>query len=407
MARNSPNYSNGKVEFWKTATGTVTSSFNDWSFVLFSPTNPHMAVIRGSRGIQLVKRNSPEAEVWNISGKANSNFTGGIVVFISDGKTITAQTGVTSDHLFELDISSNLRYSLRSIVTEGSAAKAASSIAYCPLEPESFLVGRNNGRLDVVSYNGRGPMKIRCQLNPPGSVRISTCAWSQDRKWIATGNDHGDILLWNASVTTRISLAWRLPTHRISPITSLIFVPDSTALIILCGGYLTLWDIAKRVYVDNFGLPAMAMNIALDGPRNRVAVAVEDTIFLYELKLPQQPEVLRQQALPGLQTPLTLHNRQTIGKPFIPSELAEFDVTNKVTKSKSGPYVSLYFDIYRGVCQCNFDTPRVFQHAVAIKALRPGFKPRSKIQERQDFEDVCKFQLLCIFYIHSRYLCFN
>ncbi|KAF8803167.1 kinase-like protein [Phlegmacium glaucopus] len=160
----------------------------------------------------------------------------------------------------------------------------------------------------------------------------------------------------------------------------------------------------------------MAMNIALDGPRNRIAVAINGTIFLYELKLHQlnlhhqklhqqklhqqklhqqklnqqrlhqqklhQQE--HQQKLPGQQNPLH-HNRQTKGKHSISSELAGFDITNKVVKSKRGHFVSLYFDIYRGVW--NFDTPRIFQHVVAIKALRPGFNPRSKTQEREDFED--------------------
>ncbi|KAF8802907.1 hypothetical protein BYT27DRAFT_6750317 [Phlegmacium glaucopus] len=167
-----------------------------------------------------------------------------------------------------------------------------------------------------------------------------------------------------------------LPRDRSGPITSLISVPDSTALIIICAGYLTVWDIAQGVYVANSGLPATAVNIALDGPRNRIAVAVNDKISLYELKLPQQ--------MPSQQNP-PHHNRQTTGKHSISSELAEFDITNKVVKSKPDPFVSIYFDIYRGVW--NIDTPRVVQHVVTIRALRPGFNPRSKAQEKQNFED--------------------
>jgi len=286
---NSPNYSNGKVEFWKIATGAVTSSFFG-SFVALSPTDPNMAIIRGTEGIQAVKlvkgklRNFPTVEMWDKSGNANP-YISGITVFRPDGNTITTQDANDDNRLYEFGLS-DLERPPR--FTEKFTVKAL-SVVYCPLEPESLLVGRVNGQLDVVSYTGyASAAQIHCHLNSHSSVKISACAWSQDRKWIATGNDHGHIHLWNGSVTTSISLARRLPTDRISPITSLIFVPDSTALIIFCGGYLTLWDIAKGVYVDNSGLPATATNIALDGPRNRVAVVVDETIFLYELKLPRQ-----------------------------------------------------------------------------------------------------------------------
>ena len=69
------------------------------------------------------------------------------------------------------------------------------------------------------------------------------------------------------------------------PITSLVFVPDSTALIIIFGGYLSVWD---TEYVANSGLPDMATHIALDGPQNRLAVAVNDRNTIYELELPEE-----------------------------------------------------------------------------------------------------------------------
>jgi len=90
---NSPNYSNGKVEFWKIATGAVTSSFFG-SFVALSPTDPNMAIIRGTEGIQAVKlvkgklRNFPTVEMWDKSGNANP--------YISGAKE---KLRVTCDHL--------------------------------------------------------------------------------------------------------------------------------------------------------------------------------------------------------------------------------------------------------------------------------------------------------------------
>jgi len=377
MAVNSTNCSNGRVQFWDTATGRATSSFSDWSFVVFSPTDPDIAIIVGSKGIRLAQRDSAGGKTWSTCGRAEAYFTAPTIpAFRFDGKKITVSGN--DGCLYEYDptgFMDHLRY------TENSGFKAT-SVAYCPFELDSLVVGRNNGQLTVLSHKDAGASKFHCKLKPAGTVEVSVCTWSQDGKWIATGDDAGDVRLWNASVTTNVSLAGQLPRGRSSPITSLIFVPSSTALMIISGGYLTLWDIAKGEYVANSGLPAKAKNIALDGPRNRVAVVVKDRISLYELKLSRQKRPMKQ-------------------KPFVPSELAKVDITSKVVKSKPDPFVGFYFDIYRG--SWKLETPRICHHAVAIKALRPSFNPRSKAQSRQDFEDVCKFQLLCLLSIHLQY----
>ncbi|KAF8810899.1 kinase-like protein [Phlegmacium glaucopus] len=375
MPVNSPNYIKGKVQFWDTATGAPTSSFNDCTFVVFSPTDPDMTAIMGSDWFHMAQRDSPGGRTWSlIQGKSLRIPDAVMSTFRSDGKTMTVVA--FSPRLCGVD---STNFTPFRVYVEAYHSNVT-SIASCPLEPDSFI---------VVAM-------------PTHPSRVSACAWSQDRKWIATGDKDGDIRLWDARATTIITLATNLPPYRFGVITPLIFLADSTALIILGGSYLTVWDIAKGVYVENSGLPAMAMNVLLDGPRNRVAVAVDDMIFFYELKLPQQRlpaqqklpqqrlpvrEKLPQQMLPGQQK-LPHHNRQSLrnGKPSIPSELAEFDITTKVMKSKPGPFVNLYFDIYRGVW--NFDTPRVLQHAVTIKALRSAFNPRRKTQERQDFEDL-------------------
>ena len=58
------------------------------------------------------------------------------------------------------------------------------------------------------------------------------------------------------------------------------------------------------------------------------------------------------------------------GKSSIPSELAEFDITDAVVKSDPEPFAAgRYFDVYSGAWK--LDTPRTFQHVVAIRILRP------------------------------------
>jgi hypothetical protein len=103
-----------------------------------------------------------------------------------------------------------------------------------------------------------------------------------------TGNNVGDIFLWNAGVPTSVSFAMAIP--RVKPITSLIFVPDSTALRIISGDYLFVRDIEKAGYVANSGLPEKARSIALYGPRNRLAVVINDRIIIYQLILPEEME---------------------------------------------------------------------------------------------------------------------
>ena len=53
-----------------------------------------------------------------------------------------------------------------------------------------------------------------------------------------------------------------------------------------------MWDIGHAEYVANSGLPSMATNIALDGPRNRLAVVTDYRnvvmITIYELKLREE-----------------------------------------------------------------------------------------------------------------------
>ena len=121
-------------------------------------------------------------------------------------------------------------------------------------------------------------------------MSVSACAWTWDGKWIATGDVVGDIFLWNApalagcSTTSRVTFAMQLPRNQPNtsrPTTSLVFVPDSTALIFISGGYLSVWDIDNVEFVANSGLPDKARNIALDVTRNRLAVAVDDRITIY------------------------------------------------------------------------------------------------------------------------------
>ena len=356
-----------QVQFWETATGAATSSFKRSLFVVFSPTDPDIAVLVRSGSIHTLKRDSFKGKTWAGQHRLDGTTTSGAVcTFNSSGKTIVVSNG---KNLHEYD------------TTTWSKSRDATSFVYgmtcivcCPIKPNWFIIGDDRGELEVVSNNTysltRQPFRSRGRLTPVDRVGVSACAWSQDGKWIATGNDDGDIFLWDAGYPASVSFAMLLPRNQPNtswarPTTSLVFVPDSTALIIISGGYLSVWDIENVEYVTNSGLPDKATNVALDGPRNRLAVVVNERITIYKLKM-----------------------CQTDGKSSIPSELAEYDITKEVVKFDSEPLVGLYFDIYRGAWK--FETPRIFQHVVAIKTLRP----RKNAHEQLEFEDVRKLNFV-------------
>jgi WD40 repeat protein len=317
----------------------------------------------------MLKRDSFKGKTWG--GQYRHQYFGEVAVFTfnSDGETIVLPWLQKNLHEYKATTWSHLKTS--------SFNYGITSVVCCPIKPGWFVVGDERGELEVVSESFQYSRDIRPftshgRLTPVDAVRVSACAWSQDGKWIATGNDVGDTFLWNADDPASLSFAMHLPRNlnRLSrPTTSLVFVPDNTALIILSGGYLSVWDIEHVEYVANSGLPDTAMNIALDGPRNRLTVAANERITIYELKLAEQI-------------------CQMDGKPSTPSELAEFDITNAVVKFDPEPLVELFFDIHRGACK--FDAPRIFQLVVAIKVLRPSFKARDDADEQQEFEDVRK-----------------
>ena len=276
-----------QVQFWETATGAATSSFTYSSFVVFSPTDSNIAALVRPGSIHMLKRDSFGGNTWG--GEYRHQRPGAaaaVCTFNSDGRTIVLSW--FQEELCEYDATT------WSHLNTFSFDHGITSVVCCPTKPGWFVVGDQQGELQVISDTDTSSCLSHDRLTPIDPVRVSASAWSQDGKWIATGNDDGDTYLWNADdpATGSVSFAMLLPRNQLNtlsmPTTSLVFVPDSTALIIISGGYLSVWDIEKVEYVANSGLPDTAMNIALDGPRNRLAVAVNERITIYELKLAER-----------------------------------------------------------------------------------------------------------------------
>ena len=278
-----------QVQFWETLTGTATWSFGCSLFVVFSPTDPNIAAIVRSGSIHMVKRDSFKGKTWGGQTSYNLNSSSGAVcAFNSNGETIVMSEDDSKKHLREYDPTTS---DWSSMGNSEHFVNTITCVVCCPITPNLFAVGDWSGGLDIVSKSN-GKLKSLCRRTPVDRAGVSTCAWSQDGKWIATGNAVGDVFLWNAGVPTKVSFAMHLPrttvTRAFSLTASLIFMQDSAALIIIFGSCLSVWDIYNAEYVANSGLPSMATNIALDGPRNRLAVAVKDRITIYELKLAEE-----------------------------------------------------------------------------------------------------------------------
>ena len=119
------------------------------------------------------------------------------------------------------------------------------------------------------------------------------CDWERSWRYFSLGCK---------CVPTSVSFTMALPrskpsTGKRSPTNSVVFLPDSTALIFTSGGNLSVWDIENDEYVTKSGLPDKATNIALDGPRDRLAVVTQGAfskvrITIYELKLREEIDEL-------------------------------------------------------------------------------------------------------------------
>ena len=290
-------YGQDHVQVWETATGAATSSFTCSSFVVFSPTDPNLAALVRPGFIHILKRDSFGGKTWGGQYKhQHCEAADTVCTFNSDGTTILRSWNQRYQNgLREYDVTTWSHMQTSPFVYN------ITTVVRCPIKPGWFVVGDQKGELEVVSNRPVSSSNFRShgRLIPINPVRVSACAWSQDGRWIATGNDDGDTSLWNAGDPACVSFAMLLPRNQLepntsNPTTSLVFVPDSTALIIICGGYLSVWDIEKAEYVTDSGLPDTAVNIALDGPRNRLAVAANEKITIYELKLAENSKQMCQ-----------------------------------------------------------------------------------------------------------------
>ena len=243
-----------QVQFWDTATGVATFSFEQSSLLVFSPNDPDLAVLVRPGSVHIVKRDSFGGKTWGGQYQRSCNPQPGRVscAFNSNGKTFAFPGG--GNTLQEHDTTSTLKF-LRS-----SSFYQIESVVCCPTKPGWFVVGDRQGEIVVVSKNNtivtsaQYTFKSHGRLTPVYPVGLSACAWSQDGKWIATGNAVGDIFLWNAGDPSNVSFSMLLPRNRPNiskATTSLVFVPDSTALIIISGGYLSVWDISPRPLVPS------------------------------------------------------------------------------------------------------------------------------------------------------------
>ena len=244
----------------------------------------------------MMKRDSFGGKTWGGQTSYHCTPCSGCA-FDSNGKTIVKWD---KKHVEEHNLTTSSWSMLRNYYYEQVAKDyQITSVVCCPIKPGLLVVGDGQGGLDIVSYADGRNSKLLCQVTPMDFASVSACAWSQDGKWIATGNDIGDVFLYNADVPTSVSFAMVLPRGNRpkssniikSTVTSLVFLPDSTALIIITGGYLSVWDIEKVEYVTNSGLPDMAMNIALDAPGNRLAVAVNQSLW-HNLNDPLWPRLI-------------------------------------------------------------------------------------------------------------------
>ena len=231
----------GGIRFLDVNSGASRGSQNLWEMAVFSPTQSDTVLLKfGRKEAMIMKQDPPGATSWK---ESPSRVIGDQGTFRLDGMRITS-IKINND-VGEWDSSLASTIETNSITFPPNSTKA-SSVTYSP--DNLLLIGFETGQLTIRDYES---INTLIQLAPVGFKKISACAWSANGQWIATGDDDGDTRLWNASNRIKIALVKLIPRNNLSPILSLIFVPDSTALIILGGDYLRVWDIGKGAFVDN------------------------------------------------------------------------------------------------------------------------------------------------------------
>lgn len=365
-AETGPAVRDGNVRFWDTQNGSSSGSYVGWSLAQFSPTDRDRVFLTGGGRVAVMIQDGANPSLW----KESTNQAGvHIGCFNRDGTRIAAPFNV---FLTEWDN----KFRAMTLGIPYSRSQRVSSLIYAP--NNLLLVGHNDGVLTIQASEKSAPS---IQLSPIGSARVGVCAWSLDSKWLATGDDIGETRLWDASDTTNICLSKTIKHSKLTgrAVVSLLFVPDSTAVIIVGGGYVFVWDIGKGAFQDDrAGLPRRAKNIALCShpDMSRVALAADDKIYLYDMK-------------PSGTQPHPIPNPRNDTKYFAPpSELAPVDISSAVSKTIQNPYLGPYFEIYKGVWKLNAASGLDIEVPVAIKLLRPGFDPDLKTQEQQEFESV-------------------
>ncbi|PPR02247.1 hypothetical protein CVT24_011496 [Panaeolus cyanescens] len=381
-----------QVVCWDTATGITTSKFTDYYALSFSPSDSQVAIMAGTPGLAKIVQSTAADGVqkWTVNEVETSYGMGRCeaVIFRPDGLKALALCTLAPSwpkyDLHEMDVAP-LGDSLRTFqFTEVHNPGSLSTYVYSPIEVETVFVCQNIGRQQTIRYGERrGEIVVLGSSTGPDCTGITTSAWSRNGMWIATGDHRGDVHLWDAHNTSRVIRLKTLPRNRTEAIMTLVFTHDSSLLFIVnAGHYLDVYDIERGDYITNSGLPARGKNVAVDGPRDIVAVAtMDDKIMLYSLQprqnASQDDKITAENPKPHDHTPQ---------QSSIPALLSLLDITKDVTRPKSAPFPGSYFDIYRGAWKLS--SPYPFHHAVAIKVLRPGFNPRSKKQERQDFKDL-------------------
>ena len=131
-------------------------------------------------------------------------------------------------------------------------------------------------------------------------------------------------------------------TGKRSPSNSVVFLPDSTALIFTSGGNLSVWDIENDEYVTHSGLPDKATTIALDGPRDRLAVVTQGAfskvrITIYELKLLEEIDELPEEMEGKIVIPPPAPQQHEDGKSSTPPPQLREEMCQMDGKSSTPP----------------------------------------------------------------------
>ncbi|KIJ29505.1 hypothetical protein M422DRAFT_54129 [Sphaerobolus stellatus SS14] len=187
----------GELKIWNVFNGEETRPKSLWRFAVFSRTESDRIVGCESGDAQMMRRDAPDLAQWSdakvqVHGSPLVAWKVPVAFNITGWRIFTPATysNDTSRYIYPHNAAIEYNGSLYTTITR----TPNSSCFTCSPDGTLLVVGHNDGMVLIYKV-GNKTAKSKFALPGCGTIRVTSCTWSDDGEWIATGDDKGDVRL--------------------------------------------------------------------------------------------------------------------------------------------------------------------------------------------------------------------